>query len=80
MTAQDWSTHWRVLGHHIFPLPFEDIPDVPGPTADWNDDEIFPKILDIMNRRMARGDVPLNLIATSLVTHAYIYRKIKYKG
>ena len=81
MTAEDWSTHRRVLGHHIFPLPFEDIPDVPGPTADWNDDEIFPKILDIMNRRMARGDVPLNLIATSLVTHAYIYTKEdKYKG
>ncbi|MBM3216914.1 hypothetical protein FJZ36_18625 [Candidatus Poribacteria bacterium] len=72
MTFEDWSTHRWVLSNPIFGLPFEDIPGVPGPSADWNDDETFRRILDAMNARMARGDVPLNLMATSLVAHAYV--------
>lgn len=73
MTAEDWSTHRWVLGHHIFPLPYEDIPDVPGPVADWEDDAVFEKILAVLNQRIAKGDVPINLLATTLVTHAYLY-------
>ena len=80
MTAEDWSTHRWVLGHHIFPLPYEDIPGVPGPVADWEDDAVFEKILTVLNQRMARGDVPINLFATTLVTHAYLYTgQEKYK-
>ena len=81
MTAEDWSTHRWVLGHHIFPFPYEDIPDVPGPVADWEDDAVFEKILAVLNQRMAKGDVPINLLSTTLVTHAYLYTgREKYKN
>jgi hypothetical protein len=40
--------------------------------ADWNDDEVYSVILDALNRRQMRCDVPLNLTSTSLVTHAYL--------
>ena len=43
------------------------------PEGDWNDDGTFGEILTRVNERMAAGDVPLNLIATSLITHAYLY-------
>lgn len=68
-TAEDWCTHREVLAH--YPPPFDDIPGVPGPKADWNDEATFQRILDFLNRRMMSGDVPLNLTATSLATHAY---------
>ena len=72
MTAEDWSTHRWVLSHPMFGLPYDDIPGVPGPSADWNDDAVFERILATMNRRMAKGDVPLNMAATSLLTHAFM--------
>ena len=56
-----------------YPAPFEDIPGVVGSKADWTDDAVYREILSLMNRRMIQGDVPLNLTATSLVTHAYLY-------
>jgi len=71
MTEEDWSTHRAVLDN--YPPPFEDIPGVTGPTCPWTDDTIFSQVLARMNERMARGDVPLNLTATSLVTHAYLH-------
>lgn len=71
MSAEDWCTHREILAG--YPAPFEDIPGVEGPVADWNDDRIFSEILRLMNQRMAKGDVPLNLMATSLVTHAYLF-------
>ena len=64
-------THRPILAE--YPPPFEDIPGVPGPLADWNDDRIFGEMLQRMNERMMRGDVPLNLTATSLITNAYLY-------
>lgn len=64
----DWATHRAVLDH--YPPPFEDIPGVTGPCARWTDDRIYREILDRLNTRQMRGDVPLNLTATSLVTHA----------
>ena len=81
MTAEDWSTHRWVLGHHIFPLPYEDIPGVPGPVADWENNSVFEKILAVLNQRMAKGDVPINLFATTLVNHAYLYTGLdKYRN
>ncbi len=71
MTAEDWSTHREVLDG--YPPPFEDLPGVAGPTCPWTDDAVFADILERINARMARGDVPLNLTATSLVAHAYLY-------
>jgi hypothetical protein len=70
-SAEDWVTHRPILAH--YPPPFDDIPGCPGPLADWNDDRIFGEILRRMNQRMMRGDVPLNLTATSLITNAYLY-------
>lgn len=67
----DWSTHRAVLAN--YPAPFEDIPGVSGPIANWNDDRVYGEILKLLNERQMRGDVPLNLTATSLVTHAYIW-------
>ena len=75
----DWSTHRAILAN--YPPPFEDIPNVPGPLCDWNDDAIYGEILKRLNERQMRGDVPLNLTATSLITHAYLYTgEEKYRG
>jgi hypothetical protein len=71
MSREDWSTHRDVLRHYI--APFEDIPGVTTERAEWCDDEIFTSILDLMNARMACGDVPLNLTATSQIVHAFLY-------
>lgn len=73
MSEEDWSTHREVLDD--YPAPYEDIPgvDFASGKCPWTDDAVYPEILRIMNERMARGDVPLNLNATGLMTHAYLY-------
>jgi hypothetical protein len=75
MTAEDWVTHRPILAHYL--APYEDIQGVessdPFVAVDWNDDEMFARVLGLMNERMVPGDVPLNLNATSLVTSAYMY-------
>jgi len=67
----DWETHRPILAN--YPAPFDDIPGVDGPVADWNDDAVYAEILRLLNERQMRGDVPLNLTSTSLITHAYLY-------
>lgn len=69
-TKEDWVTHRPILAN--YPLPFDDIPNVRD-SEDWNDDERFPFILQAINDRMMRGDVPLNLTATSLMANAWMY-------
>jgi hypothetical protein len=69
-TAADWTTHREVLAG--YPLPYDDIPNV-ADSKGWIDDARFPNILATMNRRMMRGDVPLNLTATSLMLNAYAF-------
>src|SRR5947209_8150210 len=68
---EDWATHRAILAN--YPPPFDDIPGVEGPRCDWNDDRVYGEVLQRLNARQMRGDVPLNLTATSLVTHAYLY-------
>lgn len=76
-SAEDWVTHRPVLAD--YPLPYDDIPNVTDSSA-WIDDERFPFILQTMNQRMMRVDVPLNLTATSLILNAYMYTgDAKYK-
>jgi len=76
-TAEDWVTHRPVLAG--YPLPYDDIPNVTESSA-WVDDAKFPFILQAMNQRMMRADVPLNLTATSLMLNAYMYTAdAKYK-
>jgi len=80
-TFEDWSTHRWILSN--YPVPFEDLdaptrqsPFHPEPetrVADWEDDAVFAKILKALNDRQMRADVPLNLAATSLMTHAYLF-------
>lgn len=77
---EDWATHRAILAE--YPVPFDDLA-VPTalqpwlsetvPKADWNDDAVYAVILDALNRRQMRCDVPLNLTATSLVAHAFIH-------
>jgi len=53
---------------------------VDGPLCNWNDDAIFAEVLQRLNARMMRGDVPLNLASTSLMTHAFAYTgEAKYR-
>ena len=76
-TAEDWVTHRPILAN--YPLPFENIPHIRN-SEDWNDDERFPHILNAINQRMMRGDVPLNMTATSLIANALMYSgKQKYR-
>jgi hypothetical protein len=72
-TAEDWVTHRPILAH--YPPPFDDVPGIPScaKTADWNDAVTFAEILKLLNARMMRGDVPLNLTATSLIANAFLY-------
>jgi hypothetical protein len=67
----DWATHRAILAH--YPAPFEDIPGVSGPIADWNDDRVYGEILELLNTRQMSCDVPLNLTSTSLISHAYLH-------
>lgn len=69
-TAEDWVTHRPILANYL--LPYEDIPGIDSSAA-WNDDDKFPLILNALNERMMKGDVPLNLAATSMMTNAYLY-------
>ena len=73
VTAEDYSTHRTVLDS--YPPPFEDLRTVSASaqTCAWTDDEVFSEILEKMNQRTARGDIPLNLNATGQVTHHFLY-------
>lgn len=69
-TAEDWVTHRPILANYL--LPYEDIPGVET-SAVWNDDDKFPLLLDALNKRMMKGDVPLNLASTSMMMNAFMY-------
>lgn len=72
-TAEDWSTHREILDNYL--PPFEDLPGI-DPYAmkcNWSDDATYAEILNRINARQARGDVPLNLGATSMALHAYLH-------
>jgi hypothetical protein len=72
-TEEDWCTHRGILDNYL--PPFEDLTNVPFPaqTCPWSDDNVYREIIKKMNERMTKGDVPLNLTSTSLVTHAYLH-------
>jgi len=72
-SEEDWETHRAQLDYYL--SPFEDIPGIPFEMkrSNWTGAETYKEILKLMNKRMARGDVPLNLNVTSLMAHAYMY-------
>ena len=71
-TQVDWDYHRPILADYL--APFEDIPGVNGSDpmfkVDWTDDAIFVKVLALINERMTRCDVPLNMSAAGMVTNA----------
>jgi len=73
VTEEDWSTHRGILDDYL--APFEDIPgvDFASGKCRWSDDETFKHIIQMMNERMNRGDVPLNLNMTSLLANAFLH-------
>jgi len=73
VTEEDWFTHRTVLDDYL--APYEDIPgvDFESLKCQWSDPIIYARLIEFMNQRMNRGDVPLNLNATSLITHSYLY-------
>ncbi|MBQ4322096.1 MAG: hypothetical protein IJC35_07635 [Oscillospiraceae bacterium] len=88
-TKEDWVTHRPILHDYLPPfedmpgIPFYYKPEDYETTrkdhtrlhhaCPWMDDEAYETIVEFLNKRMAQGDVPLNLNATSLMTHAYMY-------
>lgn len=73
LTAEDWSTHRGILDDYL--APYEDIPgvDFSSGKCPWSNDEVYGHIIRMMNERMTRGDVPLNLNATGLVANAFLH-------
>ncbi|MBI3428612.1 MAG: hypothetical protein HY050_00840, partial [Actinobacteria bacterium] len=73
VTHEDWFTHRTVLDDYL--APYEDITknDFSTMLCKWSDPVIYAELIEKMNARMNRGDVPLNLNSTSLMTHAYMY-------
>ena len=73
VTHEDWQTHRTVLDDYL--APYEDIAKTDFSTmkCHWSDPEVYDDLIKKMNERMNRGDVPLNLNATSLMTHAFMY-------
>ncbi|MGW9167183.1 hypothetical protein [Agromyces sp. NPDC055658] len=75
VTEEDLGTHRGVLVDYL--PPFEDMTTAPfdggAGRADWLDDEVFAEVIELMNQRTTRGDVPLNLNATGQFTHAFLY-------
>ena len=69
-TAEDWIELRGIYSQ--YPAPFTDVPKLNGYIADWTEPTVFDDILGKFNTHIARGDVPLNLLATTLVTHAYL--------
>jgi hypothetical protein len=69
-TTRDWiPTNANLVYYH---LPYDDIPGVTSSTG-WINDDQFKRIVDVMSRRMARGDVPINLTVTPLIANAFLY-------
>jgi hypothetical protein len=68
--AEDWAELRGIYSQ--YGAPFDDLPRMHDHIADWTDPEVFALILAKFNTHIARGDVPLNLLSTSLVTHAFL--------
>ena len=80
-TWEDWGPNRQILEEYL--PPFEDLTgqDPYQKRTPWHDDAIYAEILEKINERMGKGDAPLNLTATGLATHAYMYdHDEKYKN
>lgn len=75
VTEEDLDSHRGVLVDYL--PPFEDMKSAPFDEgrgrANWLDDDIFAEVIELMNQRTTRGDVPLNLNATGQFAHTFLY-------
>ena len=73
VTHEDWQTHRTILDDYL--APYEDIvnTEFSSMRCNWSDPQVYDDLIKKMNERMNRGDVPVNLNATSLMTHAFMY-------
>lgn len=73
VSREDWSTHRGILDHYL--APYEDVPgvDFESRKCEWSNDTVYEHLIAMMNERMNRGDVPLNLNATGLIANAYMH-------
>lgn len=73
VTEEDLGSHRGVLVDYL--PPFEDMKSAPWGegNANWLDDDVFAEVIELMNQRTTRGDVPLNLNATGQFAHAFMY-------
>ena len=69
-SAEDWAELRGIYSQ--YPAPFDDLPGLVETIADWTNPALFGEILQKFNARLAKGDVPINLLATTLVTHAFL--------
>lgn len=75
----EWSKRdWIPTNANLtyYPLPFLDIPGIDSSTAwinDHPDNDQFSVLVKTMSDRMAKGDIPLNLISAPLIANAYLY-------
>ncbi len=69
-SAEDWAELRGIYSQ--YPAPFDDLPGLVDTIADWTDPLLFGEILEKFNARLAKGDVPINLLATTLATHAFL--------
>ena len=69
-SAEDWAELRGIYSQ--YPAPFDDLPGLVDTIADWTNPALFAEILQKFNARLAKGDVPINLLATTLVTHAFL--------
>ncbi|GAB5558972.1 MAG: hypothetical protein SynsKO_06190 [Synoicihabitans sp.] len=71
---RDWTPTNANLTY--YPLPFLDIPGIDSSTAwinDHPDNDQFAVLVKAMSDRMAKGDVPINMISTPMIATAYLY-------
>ncbi len=72
-TWEDWGPNREILEEYL--PPFEDLTgqDPYQSRTPWHDDIVYKEILEKINQRMGKGDVPVNLTATGIATHAYLF-------
>ncbi len=72
-THEDWMTHRGVLDSYH--APFEDMTTSPFElgTCNWSNDDVYDEVVRLMNERMTKGDVPLNMNASGQMAHAFMY-------
>lgn len=69
-SEEDWAELRGIYSQYS--APFDDLPGLVDTIGNWTDPQFFAAVLPKFNERLAKGDVPINLLATTLVTHAFL--------